>query len=88
MSITIQPPFAQHDTTDSAVTHNYPVTLYREPVFNVGDPGNPGHRMLHTDLRRVFEFVRDGHPRVGTRSSPHQAGAGSRAPQGREGRER
>ena len=62
MSITIQPPFAQHDTTDSAVTHNYPVTLYREPVFNVGDPGNPGHRMLHTDLRRVFEFVRDGHP--------------------------
>ena len=60
MSIPTEAQFTQHEPNEPAGTRTYPVTLYTAPVLNVGNPEAPGHRMLHTDLRYLFERVRDG----------------------------
>ena len=60
MSITTDDQSTQREPNDSAGTQHYPTTLYTPPVFNVGDPESPGHRMLHTDLQYLYECVRDG----------------------------
>ncbi len=60
MSIAIDDQFAQHEPNDSAGIRHYPTTLYTPPVFNTGNPEIAGHRMLHTDLRYLYECVRDG----------------------------
>ena len=60
MIITMDGQCTQHEPNDSTGTQHYPTTLYTPPVFNTGNPEFAGHRMLHTDLRFLYECVRDG----------------------------
>ena len=60
MIITMDDQCTQHEPNDSIGTQHYPTTLYTPPVFNTGNPEIAGHRMLHTDLRFLYECVRDG----------------------------
>ena len=61
MSITINNRFAQHETGDSPDQTPYPVSLYRSPVTNVGNPSPNGQPMMeHVDVAEVAEGIRNG----------------------------